>query len=99
MKLTVLLTILAIIFGYICLVLPEVAAPFLAVFLIYFVWKAYDFNRANEKLQKELEEIKSLLQQRNETEVTTLQKEETQTSIAEPEMPKIPSDNTEDSTT
>ena len=45
MKLTVLLTILAIIFGYICLVLPEVAAPFLAVFLIYFVWKAYDFNQ------------------------------------------------------
>ena len=74
---------------------------FAALIMIVVVIVLYQKIKAGqeEKLQKELEEIKSLLQQRNETEATTLQKEETQTSIAEPEMPKIPSDNTEDSTT
>ncbi len=82
MKLTVLLTILAIVFGYVCLVIPEATAPFLAAFLIYFVWKAYDFNQANEKLQKDLEEIKSLLQLQNETNAN-VKNEETQISTAE----------------
>lgn len=97
MKVTIFFTILGLVACVLGINNPGVSV--LAFIAIYFIWKAYDFNRANEKLQKELEEIKSLLQQRNETEATTLQKEETQTSIAEPEMPKIPSDNTEDSTT
>lgn len=70
MKLPVLLTILALAFGYVCLILPEATAPFLAVFLIYFVWKIDDFNKANEKMQKELEKIKSLLQQQNQSDAS-----------------------------
>lgn len=96
MKVTVILTILGLAACALGIANPGVSI--LAILVIYFVWKSYDFNEANEKLQKELEEIKSLLQKRNETEAT-LQKEETQTSIAEPEMPQIPIDNTEDSTT
>ncbi len=62
MWITVILTILAIVFGYFCFVLPEAAAPFLAVFLIYFIWKMHDFSEENKKLQENLEEIKQLLQ-------------------------------------
>lgn len=81
MKLPVLLTILALAFGYVCLILPEATAPFLAVFLIYFVWKIDDFKEANKKMQKELDEIKSRLQQQNETS-TSANSEEAQPNVA-----------------
>lgn len=84
MKLPVLLTILALAFGYVCLILPEATAPFLAVFLIYFVWKIDDFKEANKKMQKELDEIKSRLQQQNETS-TSVNSEKVQPNVtAEP---------------
>ncbi len=80
MKVTIFLTLLCIAACILGIYNPGVSI--LAILVIYFVWKAYDFNQANEKLQKDLEEIKSLLQLQNETNAN-VKNEETQISTAE----------------
>lgn len=82
MKVTVFLTLLCI--AACILGIDNPGVSILAILVIYFVWKAYDFNQANEKLQKDLEEVKSLLQLQNETNANVnVKNEETQISTAE----------------
>lgn len=63
MKINIILTILLLVYGYVNMVFEnKLAAPFLAIVLIYVIWKMYDINRIIEEKDKKLDEIKELLE-------------------------------------
>lgn len=58
----IIMIILMLVYGYFCLVLHEASAPFLAVFLIYFLIRIDGMRSQNRKMMEELEEIKKQLE-------------------------------------
>ena len=62
MKMPIFLTIVLLAFGYCCLGFPEILSPFLALILIYFVWKAYRFQDENESMKRQLQKILEILE-------------------------------------
>lgn len=66
MKFPVIFTVLLIVAGYVCFIVPNFAAPVLALLLIYFVWKTYSFGNEALYLEEQLREIRELLEQKGE---------------------------------
>lgn len=64
MKFPVIFTVLLIVAGYVCFIVPNFAAPVLALLLIYFVWKTYSFGNEALYLEEQLREIRELLEQK-----------------------------------
>ncbi len=64
MKFPVIFTVLLIVAGYVCFVVPNFAAPVLALLLIYVVWKLYSLGNQNLYLEEQLREIHELLEEK-----------------------------------
>lgn len=59
----IIITILLLVYGYVNIVFEnKLAAPFLAIVLIYTIWKLYDMNKKLEEKDKKIDEIKELLE-------------------------------------
>lgn len=66
MKIKIFLTVAALLLGYYALVFPEFVGIFLALYIIYFIWKIWDYEKDTKEIQKQLEEIKALLKKESE---------------------------------
>lgn len=64
MKMPIFLTIVLLAAGYVCFIVPNFAAPVLALLLIYFVWKTYSFGNEALYLEEQLREIRALLEKK-----------------------------------
>ena len=63
------LTIILLVYGYVNLIYEnKLAAPFLAIVFIYWIWKLYDMKWKMEEQDKKLDEIKKLLEKNSDKE-------------------------------
>lgn len=59
----IIITILLLFYGYINIVFEnKLAAPFLAIVMIYLIWKIHNMNEKLKEKDRKLDEIKNLLE-------------------------------------
>ncbi len=59
----IILTVVLLLYGYINIIFEnKLSSPFVAIVLIYVIWKLYDINKNIKEQNKKLEEIKELFE-------------------------------------
>lgn len=66
MKFKIFLTVAALLLGYYASAFPEFVGIFLALYLIYFIWKIWNYEKDTKEIKNQLEEIKVLLKKESE---------------------------------